>query len=223
MCRLIAQCAYVLREFDRSVSAVCPAVALLCRIAVFLTPGKQRFDFLRGIGRELVNRHKERHAEFLDAFDMLGKVLCAFQHCLNVLFLQVFRIDAAVHLERTYGCDDNDRIRCESAKTALDVEELLRAKICAEAGLRDNVIRKLEGGAGCDQGVTAMGDIRERSAMHEYRRMFEGLYKVRLNRILHDDSCRAVGFDIPDGDRLVVIGVGNDTAGNTLAEILEVL
>ena len=62
----------------------------------------------------------------------------------DVLVLEVVLGDAAVHLERAHGGDDDGRRRAEAGLAALDVEELLRAEVGAEAGFGHDVVAQLE-------------------------------------------------------------------------------
>ena len=55
----------------------------------------------------------------------------------------------------------------QTRQTALDVQELFRAQICAEAGLGHSVIAQLQGHAGGGDGVAAVGDVGEGTAVDQ--------------------------------------------------------
>ena len=67
-----------------------------------------------------------------------------------------------------------------------------------------------------------MGDVGKRTAMHEYRRMFQRLHKIGLQCILHDDGSGTIHLQIPDRHRLTIVSVGNDAAADALLEIMQI-
>ena len=71
--------------------------------------------------------------------------------------------NAAIVLQRTNGRYDDNCARLQSRHTALDVEEFLRTEVCTEACLCDRIIAKFQSHLRCDNGVTSMCDICERS------------------------------------------------------------
>ena len=87
----------------------------------------------------------------------------------GVLVLEVVLGDAAVHLERAHGGDDDRRGRLEAGLAALDVEELLGAQVGAEAGLGDDVVGELQRRLGGEHRVAAVRDVGERPAVDEDR------------------------------------------------------
>ena len=83
----------------------------------------------------------DRHdAELLHVLDVPGEVGHAGFERLEVLGLEVFLLDAAVHLERADGRDQHGAVGREPGLAALDVEEFLAAEIGAEAGLGHHVV-----------------------------------------------------------------------------------
>lgn len=74
--------------------------------------------------------------------------------------------------------------RPEVARSARDVEELLRTEIGAEPCLGDGVVGELERHPRCRQGIAAMGDVGEGPAMDEDRHPFHRLDKVRVDGVL---------------------------------------
>jgi len=108
---------------------------------------------------------------------------------------RVFR-DAALHLERPHSGDDDSRGGPETRLPALDVEELLGAEICAEAGFRHGVVAKLECGLCGDDGIATVRDVRERAAMHENGRALQGLNQIGLQRVSEQRRHRARGLEV---------------------------
>ena len=84
---------------------------------------------------------------------------------------------------------------------ALDVEELFRAEIGAEAGLGDDVVGELQRRRGGDHRVAAMRDVGERAAMHEGRVVLQRLHEVGLHGVLEQHGHGAVGLEVAGVDR----------------------
>jgi hypothetical protein len=101
-----------------------------------------------------------------------------------------------MHLERAHGGDDHRGGRREAGLAALDVEELLRAEIGAEAGLGHHIVGELQRRARRDHRVAAMGDVGERAAMDEGRIALQRLHQVGLQRVLQQHRHRAVGLEV---------------------------
>ena len=93
--------------------------------------------------------------------------------------LEVFLLDAAVHLERADGGDQHHAVGREAGLAALDVEEFLAAEVGAEAGFRHDVVGELERGRGREHRVAAMRDVGEGAAVDEGRRAFQRLHQIR--------------------------------------------
>src|SRR3546814_9441157 len=81
--------------------------------------------------------------------------------------------------QRPHGGEEHRRIWLEPGLAALDVEELLRAQIRAEAGFRHRVVGKLQSRPRRHHRVAAMRDIGERAAMDEGGIAFQRLHQVR--------------------------------------------
>ena len=128
-----------------------------------------------------------------------------------------------MHLEGAHGGDDHHRRGLQAGLPALDVDELLRAEIGAEAGLRDHVVAELEAGAGGDHRVAAMGDVGEGAAMDEGGVALQRLHEVGLQGVLEEHRHGARGLDVLEGHRLAVAGLGDDDAAEARLEVVEVL
>ena len=63
------------------------------------------------------------------------------------------------------------------------------------------VIRELQAGHGCQHGVAAMGNVRERPGMHECGAAFERLQQVRLDRVAQQRRVPHVALE-PDGEEI---------------------
>ena len=122
-------------------------------------------------------------------------------------------------LERAHRGHDNHSIGRKPGKPALDVEELLRAKICAEAGLGDGVVAEFHRGAGGHDGVAAVRDIGERPSVHESGRALERLHEVGRKRVFEQRAHRAVRFQVAGRDGGAFVGVGHDDAGKAFFQI----
>ena len=102
---------------------------------------------------------------------------------LHILGGQIRLGHAAVVLERADGGNHHNAVGREAGQAALDVEELLRAEVGAEARFRDAVIAELQGQLRGAHGVAAVRNVGERTAVHNGRRVFQRLHKVRLDGV----------------------------------------
>jgi hypothetical protein len=101
----------------------------------------------------------------------------------DVFLADVRQRHAAVVLERPRRRHDQRRVGPEPRRAALDVEELLGAEICREAGLGQADVAELQRHAGRDDGIAAVGDIGEGTAVHEGRRALQRLDEVRMDGV----------------------------------------
>ena len=86
----------------------------------------------------------------------------------------------AVRLQRTYRRYQHGCVRLQAAHPALDVEELLRAQVGAEAGLGDEHVGEPQPDLiGHDRRV-AVGDVAEWAGVHKRRRPLKRLEQIRL-------------------------------------------
>ena len=92
-------------------------------------------DFRVGVGREPVDGNDGRDAEFLHVLDMPFQIGKPVADGGNVLRAKIVPPHAAMHLQRADGGDDHGGIRFQPRLAALDIEELLRPQIGAEAPL----------------------------------------------------------------------------------------
>jgi hypothetical protein len=87
-----------------------------------------------------------------------------------------------------------------------DVDELLESHLRAEAVLGDDVVAELQSEPVCDDGIVAVGDVRERSAVDDGRHALERLHEVRLERGREQRGHRARCSELPRRNRLALDG-----------------
>ena len=127
--------------------------------------------------------------------------------------------DAAVVLQGPDGRHHHDRIGPQAGHPALDVDELLRAEVRPEAGLGDHDVGELERGAGGDHRVAPVRDVGEGSAMHERRRVLEGLHEVGGQRVLEQHREGSLGAEVRGEHGLLGPVVGDHDAADPLLEV----
>ena len=98
------------------------------------------------VGAEAVDRDDRRHAETPQVFQMALRLVKPASSAATFSPGAVAR-DAAVHLQRPHGRDDDRRVGFEPGLAAFDVDEFLGAEIGTEPGLGDDVIGQLQGRA----------------------------------------------------------------------------
>ena len=112
----------------------------------------------------------------------------------------------------------------QAAEPADDVEELLHPHVGAEAGLGHHVVGDLHPDLVGDERVVAVGDVRERAAVHQARLALERLDQVRLDRVLEQHGHRAGRAEVLGGDRLAAVErARHGDAAEPRAQVLEVL
>ena len=82
-------------------------------------------------------------------------------------------IDPAVHFKGSDGGNNDDGIRGKSALAAFDVQELLRAEVKGESGLRYGIIGTGQGHFRGNDGVAAVCYVGKRSSVHKCRHAFQ--------------------------------------------------
>ncbi len=139
-------------------------------------------EFGVGVAGKAVDGDRDRHAKLVQVGDVTREI---GESCLqrgNCFRAERVLGGPAMHLERAHGGDDDCGGRLQPGHPALYVKEFLRAEIGAESGFGRDVVAELERCAGRDHGVAAVGDIGERTAMHERRRPFERLHEIGTER-----------------------------------------
>src|SRR5690606_23915211 len=87
----------------------------------------------------------------------------------EILLRQLLAVGAAVQLQRSYGGDHDRHLRAQAGHAALDVEELLRTQVGAEAGLREDDVGERESGLGRHDAVAAVRDVPEGAGVQQRR------------------------------------------------------
>ena len=118
--------------------------------------------------------------------------------------------------------DDDRACGTELADPGGDVDELLAAEVGAEARLGDDDVGEPQRQPGSDERVAAVGDVRERPAVHEGGRARERLHEVRADRVAQQYGHRAVGPDVARGDEGPVGACADHHAPQALLQVGEV-
>ena len=139
----------------------------------------------------------------------------------QVLGAHSLEVAAAVELQRADGGDEHHGRGAEARLAAFDVDEFLGTEVRTEAGLRDDVVTKLQGRLGGEHRVAAVGDIGERATMDESRAVLERLHEVRLQGFTQQHRHGAIGVQLASAHRLLVAGVAHDDVAETLLEVLQ--
>ena len=125
----------------------------------------------------------------------------------------------AVHFERAHRGDHHCGGGFQTRDAAFDVEEFLRAEVRAEARLGDHIVAELQRRARCDDGIAPVRNVRERSAVDDGGRVFEGLDEVGLQRVLQKRGHCARGFQIVRRDGFPFKRVPHDDAPEARFEV----
>ncbi len=145
----------------------------------------KEIDFRIGVSQKFVDGHHSGYAVVIaHVADVPLEIDQARLQRVQVLHGEVIPRGAPVMLERPHRRDDHRRGWTQSRTTTGDVDELLRAEIGAESSFGDDIVGEPECADGRDDAVAPVGDVRERSAVHESRRSFQGLHEVRRQRVL---------------------------------------
>ena len=135
---------------------------------------------------------------------------------------QLVLLAPSVHLERAHRGDDDDDRGFQAGHAALDIEELFGAQVRPETRLRDEVVRKLQSQSCGLDAVAAVRDVREGTAVNERGNPFEGLHKIRLDRILEQQRHGAGGSDIACRHRTPVVFEADDDPADAFLEVHEI-
>ena len=150
---------------------------------------------------------------------MADEVGCALLDGFEVGSVQVGLGYAAVTLESPEGRHQHTGAGRDTRITALDVQELLCAQVCAEAGLGDDVVGQREAELGGHDAVAAVGDVGEGAAVDDGGVVLEGLDQVRVEGVLQQGGHGTGCADVPSRDGLAVVGVGADDLREALFQI----
>eukprot|EP01036_Dinobryon_divergens_P042637 gene42637-56672_t len=177
----------------------------------------------RAVEVEVVDADDSWNTELAHVLDMSTEIDQPLAQRVEVLLAELILRHAAMHLQRAHRGNDHDSGRREARLAALDVEELLRTQIRAEAGLGHHVVSELQARARGDDRVAAMGDVGEGAAMDEGGIAFERLHEVRLQRVLEKNRHRRRRLDVGGRDGLLVARIADDHLPEARLEVGEVL
>ena len=124
--------------------------------------------------------------------DVLLQVGTAFFQCIKVFRAEIGTRHSAIVFQRPNGGDQNNTAWRQAAETAFDIEEFFSTEIGTESCLGDGVIGKFERQLGSPQGVASVGNVGERTAVHNDRCVFKRLNQVGLERVLEQNCHSAV-------------------------------
>ncbi len=141
----------------------------------------------------------------------------------KIFFVQVGLGNTAMVLKSTHGRDDNDGGGFEFRHTTLDVQKLFRSEVRSEARLGDRVVPQFEGHPGGNDGITAVGDVGERSAMDKSRRAFQCLNQIRFESIFEQGGHGTVGVQLTCGNWGFIPRVPNNDAGEAILQVIDIL
>ncbi len=139
--------------------------------ALLLTEFADEFILCLCVGYKGIQCYNNRHIIFLYIFNMLFKIYDSPLKSLDVLLFKLPARYAAIIFQSPHSCNQNDCIRSKPCFPALNVKELFRSQICAEARLRNGNITHLKSHSGSAYTIAAMGNICKRTAMYDCRCM----------------------------------------------------
>ncbi len=176
-----------------------------------------------------INRDDGRDAVQLNILDLLDHVGRASLDIRQIGFQQFFgqgltgndAIVSAVGLEGASRDDENRRVGSQTAVTALDIEELLRADVSTETRLGKQIIATLDTDQIGEDAAVAVRDIGKRTSMDQRRCIFQCLQQVRPQRIFHQDSHRPGCTNLLGSDRFFVIRIANNCSTKSFTHILQ--
>src|SRR6185295_10582742 len=124
---------HALRQLLRTLAAPCPVIAHVGLDADLRAALAYEIELGRRVRAEAVDGDDDGHAEEARVADVTREVVEALPERLQTLVPEVVGARATMHLERAQGRDDHRAARREPCLATLDVEELLRAQVRAEA------------------------------------------------------------------------------------------
>ena len=176
-----------------------------------------------GVGGKVIHRHDARQAVLvLHVVDVPLQVCDARLQRVEVFLVDLLEVAAAVVLERADGRDDHHRRGTQPRFPALDVDELLRPEVGAEARLRHDVIGELERRLGGEDRITAVSDVGERSTVDECGIVLERLHEIRLQRLLEQHRHGALCLQVTRTDGREVALVAHHDVAEPGFEVFEV-
>ena len=181
------------------------------------------FYLLVGIGDESVYRHDAGQFIYArDVLHMLEQVGSARFERFEVGLAGILLGHSSAVFEPAHRRDHDDAGRLYAGGAALDVKELFRAEVGAEARFGDHVIGVAHGGAGGYYAVAAVRYVGEGSAVHERGRAFERLHEVGFDRFFEQYRHGFVRFEHARRDVPALLVHADDDVAQPLFEIGEI-
>ena len=203
-------------------SALCPNLRQHYIYATLLALLLYQSKFFSGIGWECIDGNNYRKSiDGLDVVNVAKQVRNTLFKSLNVLLVKVCFDNASVVLKSANGCYQNNSRWSKTGSSTLDVQELLGTKVCAKACLGNNVICKTQSSLCCLNGIATVSNVGKRSTVNKSRCVLKRLDQVRLNSVFEQRCHSTLGMDIADGNRLAVIGVGNNHSAQALFKVFD--
>ena len=176
--------------------------------------------FLR-IGSEAIEGNDDRLPEALEVLDMAIEVSQPMTDALDILRLEILLIDTTVHLQPAEGSHEDGECRLEACRAALDVVELLCAKVRTEACLRDRVVGVRQSHAGSEDRVAAVSDVSKRAAVYEGRGMLGRLRQIGLDSVEEKDGDRTRYTEVTHGEGLPLLRIAEEDILDTATQVFE--
>jgi hypothetical protein len=129
--------------------------------------------------------------------------------------------NAAVVLKRAGGGDNHDGAGTNARHAAFDVEELLGTQVGAKAGLGNGDIAKAHSHARGHDGVAAVGNVGEGTAVDKRGCALERLHQVGLERVLKQRGHGTLGLKVAGTDGLAGKAVADDDLAQALLEVAD--
>jgi len=142
------------------------------------------FHFFIRIAGKTVESNNNGLPEIAQVTNMFVKITKTLFQTFHIRFLDAVETDATVHFQSLCSGNDNSQLGLQTALAAFDVIELLRSQVCTEAGFRHYIVAKCHCHFGGENGVAAMCNIGERTAMNKSGCPFGSLYQVGMNSVL---------------------------------------
>ena len=127
-----------------------------------------------------------------------------------------------MHLQSTDSSYNNHCRRLQTSKAAFYIQEFLSTKVSTEACLSYHYICKFKSEFSCHDGVTAMGNIGERTAVNKSWCPFKSLYQIRLNGILKE-QCQCTGYiQLISPNSTAITGICHHNLTKALLHVLQI-
>ena len=137
----------------------------------------------------------------------------------QILMIQGVLGQAAVHLQRPDSGYHHHGGGGQPGGAALDVQELLRPQVSAEAGLGDGVLAGAQGHPGSQDAVTAVSNVGEGAAVDKGGGALQGLHQVGLDGLLQEGGHGPLGVELAASHRLAGEIVAHHDAAQPLFQV----